>query len=373
MWINKKLKSKEGEAIANKYVIHCMNITMMILAGMWFLNIIDVFLVSRTVMAVSVGLSLAVYAVGMICWLCVGIEKKCMKYFIILWTIVITTIMGTGLTYHAILASVLPILFCSLYSSKKLIVYTLVLTIISTVVVVFVGYYVGICDANMTLLTGEPLSEYLDSNGMFTRTDVNDKILWSLSLFFVLPRSLIYVMCIIVCYNISKIIRKNVEHAKRMEVLAEIDGMTGLYNKSKYLSMFSSEYDNIDDVAVIFWDVNNLKTVNDTLGHETGDLLIRTIAESIHIMVNDDRKGFRIGGDEFVMIISGAGEAEVVNIINKWNDYMKKIQLKHPFEISASVGYAWGRGSDLQKIIRTADNMMYTNKNKYHELKGDRK
>ena len=373
MWITKKLQPKNGEAVANKYVIHCMNITIIILEGIWFLNIIDVFLVNKTVMAVSVGLSLAVYFIGMVCWLCAGINQRCMKYFILLWTVIIMTIMGTGLTYHALLASVLPILFCSLYSSKKLMLYTSALTIISTVVIVFVGYHVGICDANMTLLTGEPLSVYLDDNGLFTRTDVNQELGWTLPLFFVLPRCLIYVMCMVVCYNISKIIRKNVEHAKHMETLAEIDGMTGLYNKSKYLSMFTNEYDKSDRIAVIFWDINNLKKINDTQGHEAGDLLIRTVAESIHSLVNDDRKAFRIGGDEFVMIMNDSGEAEALKIISEWNAHIGKVQQNFPYEISASVGYAWGAGCDLQDIIKASDNMMYENKNKYHELKGDRR
>lgn len=373
MWITKKFKSKSGEVVANKYVIHCMNIMMIILSGIWFLNIIDIFLVSKSVMAVSVGLSLAVYAGGMICWLCFGIEKKCMKYFIILWTATITTIMGTGLTYHAILASVLPILFCSLYSSKKLIIYTSVLTIISTFIVVFMGYYVGICDANMTLLTGEPLSVYLDDNGIFTRINVNDRVVWSLSLFFVLPRCLIYMMCTVVCYNIGKIIRNNVEHAKHMEMLAEIDGMTGLYNKSKYLSMFTNAYNDVEQVAVIFWDINNLKKINDTHGHEAGDLLIRTVAESIHAFANDDRKAFRIGGDEFVMIMNDAGEKDAEKIINGWNVRIDKSNQNFPYEISASLGYAWGEGRNLQEIIKAADVMMYENKNEYHKLKGDRR
>lgn len=242
MWIANRLKAENGEATANKYVIHCMTVTVLIIIGIWLLNVFDIFLVDKNVMATSVALSIVVYLAGMICWLFIRINRKCVKYLIILWTSIITTVMGTGLTYHAIIASVLPILFCSLYSSKKMMLYTFVLTIISTVIIVFVGYHVGICDANMTLLTGKPLSDYIDADGNFTRIDINDRLVWSLSLFFVVPRCLIYTMCMLVCYNIGKIISKNVEHAKRMEVMAEIDGMTGLYNRSKYLSMFSNIY-----------------------------------------------------------------------------------------------------------------------------------
>lgn len=366
MWIANRLKAENGEATANKYVIHCMSVTVLITIGIWLLNVLDIFLVDKDVMAVSVFLSIAVYLAGMSCWIVIGVNNKCVKYLMILWTSIITTVMGTGLTYHAIIASVLPILFCSLYSSKKMMIYTFVLTIMSTVIIVFVGYHVGICDANMTLLTGKPLSDYIDTNGNFTRIDINDRLVWSLSLFFVLPRCLIYTMCMLVCYNIGKIISKNVEHAKRMEVIAEIDGMTGLYNCSKYLSMFSNIYEDDEKVAVIYWDINNLKTINDTQGHENGDLLIRAVAKSIHDLVRNNDMAFRIGGDEFVMILKNSGEEDVKNIAHSWKESLDLMKSQYPFEISASIGYAYGQGKDLQELINVADTMMYEDKKKFH-------
>lgn len=373
MWIANRLKAENGEATANKYVIHCMTVTVLIIIGIWLLNVFDIFLVDKNVMATSVALSIVVYLAGMICWLFIGINRKCVKYLIILWTSIITTVMGTGLTYHAIIASVLPILFCSLYSSKKMMLYTFVLTIISTVIIVFVGYHVGICDANMTLLTGKPLSDYIDADGNFTRIDINDRLVWSLSLFFVVPRCLIYTMCMLVCYNIGKIISKNVEHAKRMEVMAEIDGMTGLYNRSKYLSMFSNIYEADEKIAVIYWDINNLKTINDTNGHETGDLLIRAVAESIHDLVRNEDRAFRIGGDEFVMILKNADEEDAKKTVENWKRNTHAMQSKYPFDISASIGYSYGQGKDLQEIINAADKMMYEDKKKFHEQLNNRR
>jgi diguanylate cyclase (GGDEF)-like protein len=373
MWLNKKLQANSGEATSNQYVIHCMNVTILILIGIWLLNILDIFLVSKKVMTYSILLSLIVYLIGMICWISIGINKRCMKYFIILWTVMLTTIMCTGLTYHAMLASVLPILFCSLYSSRRLMIFTCLLMIFSTIIVVFVGYHFGICDANMTLLTGEPLSIYLDENGLFTRTDVNNQLLWSLSLFFVFPRCLIYMICMVVSYNISKIIRHNIEHAKHMEVLAEIDGMTGLYNRSKYLSMCSNEYTKSENLSIVFWDINNLKVVNDTQGHEAGDLLIRTVANAIHNLIQDNYKAFRIGGDEFIMILNNADEKEACKVADAWKANIDSIKSDYPFEISAAIGYASGTGKDLKEILNTADKMMYEEKKKYHEQNGDRR
>ena len=245
-------------------------------------------------------------------------------------------------------------------------VYTSILTIISTFIIVLLGYHIGICDANMTLLPGEPLSAYIDENNNFTRTLINERPIWNLIIFFVFPRSLIYIMCIIVCYNINKINRKNTEHAKKMEFLAEIDGMTGLYNKSKYLSLFSNEYASSKDIAVIFWDINFLKKVNDTFGHELGDQLIRTVADNIAHLTPKGSKAYRIGGDEFVMVVNDANDNDAISIIEQWRKNIALINFNFPFKISAAIGYASGNIQDLHDLINNAEKMMYDDKKASH-------
>ena len=356
-----KLQPQKPDAKSSYYVIHCMDITIIIMLGIWILNITGVFPLNKEITFYCMITSLIVYVAGMICWFILGINRRRMKYFVILWTVILTTIMATGLTFHAILATILPILFCSLYSSKRLMIYTYVLTVIITFIVVFAGYHIGICDANMTLLPGEALSVYLDENGTFIHTDVNDNLLYNLTLFFVFPRCIIYSVCMIVSYNISKILLSNAEHAKHMEVLAEIDGMTGLYNKTKFLNI-SKELDDISQVSVIFWDVNNLKLINDTNGHEAGDMLIRTVANNIRILANDNKMAFRMGGDEFIMILKDANEFEAVKTAEQWKKNINSIKGDYPFEISASIGYSSGHGKNLQDIIKAADKMMYTQK-----------
>lgn len=367
MLFKNKFQHEISETTSNKYVIRCMKIMIIIMVGIWLLNILDIFPINKQVVFTCMVSSLIIYVIGRIYLCFVDLNKKYVKYIIILWAVIITTIMETGLTFHAILASVLPILYCSLYSSKKLMIYTSVLTILSTVITVLVGYYHGLCDANMALLPGEPLYVYINEAGEFTRTELNNDILHSLILFFIFPRCIIYTMCIIVCFNIGKINRNNVEYAKYMEILAEIDGMTGLYNKSKYLSILSNEYDETSMVSVIYWDINNLKKINDTNGHEEGDELIRTVANNILNLAQDNKKAFRVGGDEFVMILKDADEQEALITIEEWQNNIDSIKSEYPFEISASVGYATGHGKNLQDIIKQADENMYIEKKKYHE------
>ncbi len=365
MHLSPKLIPKNSEATANKYVIQCMHITILVVLAIWLLNVLRIFIVNEKIMSYCVVFCTVAYLIGNICWLIFGINHKSIKYFILLWVVSIISVLGVGLTYHALIASVLPILFCSLYTSKRLFVYTTLLTIASTIIVVFVGYNVGICDANMVLLTADPLTDYINNN-QFTLSDINSNPLLSLTIFFVIPRCLIYTVCFIVSYNITKIIRSNIEQAKRMKNLAETDSMTGFYNRSKYLDTLSNAGKEQGNLSVIFWDVNNLKKINDSKGHEAGDLLIRTIADSIHTVTNDTDRVFRIGGDEFIMIIDNGNEETTLDKINLWRNHIKDLQPLYSFEISSSVGYAYGKGSDLKELINKADQMMYEDKKKHH-------
>ena len=362
----KLLKATSEDGVANLYVIRSMHVTMLFLMAIWLLNILNIFRVDSIVMGCSVLFSLVVYVLGLVCWTIFDINKSIMKYFIITWTIIVTTILGTGLTFHAVLATVIPVLFCTMHTSKKMIAFTSVLILISTVIIVFVGYRYGVIDINMATLNKDWHKYYME-NGTFDTSTITGELLWSLFLFFVLPRTMIYIMCMIAGYNVARIVRQNAERAKSMEILAERDGMTGLYNKMKYIRLLATEDNSNRKVAVIYWDVNGLKALNDTRGHECGDALIRVVAESVLLVTREPAMSFRIGGDEFVMIIEDGDDEKVKAILTEWKKTLWECSKNCAFEVTASVGYAVGLRKELKEVVHAADKMMYEDKKKYHE------
>jgi len=185
-------------------------------------------------------------------------------------------------------------------------------------------------------------------------------------LFFVFPRCIINILLITVCQSISKIISSNVKYAREMEDLAELDGMTGLYNRSKYLSMMETEYRKDPLISAIFWDINDLKLVNDTKGHGVGDELIRNVADVIHEMVTELDKGYRIGGDEFVLIMRGSDERALQKKVEEWEAALAKKSEAVGMSLSVSMGYATGSGANLDEVVSEADRRMYKNKRIFH-------
>ncbi len=358
-----------SEEVANRYVIRCATSAIIIAFIVWLLTMLNIFLVDRTMTSICFFSSLAVYVLGGLVCFFGDLSHKRMKYYILLWLVVIITIMTATMTFHAILACLLPIVCSAMYCSKKVIIYTYALMVISIILSVFVGYYYGLCDTNMVLLSGKPMSDYLGTNNEFLLTEVNNNPLETLTIFFVLPRCMIAAGFAMVCNSISKIIMMNHSYAEKMENLAEVDGMTGLYNKSKYLDMINGKYTNIEKVAVIFWDINDLKITNDTIGHEAGDQLISMVATSIRSIIGPKDMAYRIGGDEFVMIIMNCDEKEVREKLIKWEEALNKAANDWEHPISVSRGYAVGEGKNISDIIRRADKMMYENKREWHQKK----
>ena len=92
------------------------------------------------------------------------------------------------------------------------------------------------------------------------------------------------------------------EYSRVLKEEKEHDHLTGLYNKGKFIECKRSLFRKQDSIAVFNMDVNNLKQINDTYGHEAGDRLIQKAANSIHKVSARNVLGFRVGGDEFIVV-----------------------------------------------------------------------
>lgn len=150
----------------------------------------------------------------------VSLSSKKIKYFILFSIVSVFTFIGATITYHVVIIVVLPVLYAILYSSRKVMWYVYGLTVVSTIIIVYVGYYHGLCDANMALLTNTKLDNYL-IDGFFQLTAVNANPFVTLMLYFVIPRCLIYNALMVVCSNIFRIINSGIKKAEdviKMEV-----------------------------------------------------------------------------------------------------------------------------------------------------------
>ncbi len=166
--------------------------------------------------------------------------------------------------------------------------------------------------------------------------------------------------------------RKRLE--ERLAYLAYHDGLTGLANRAAFLERLEGAIARADreglGVAVLYLDLDRFKEVNDSLGHDVGDELLKAVAQRLRKAVRFEAHSVaRLGGDEFCAMLEGVGDAEEAeNVASRVAKHLVGPYSVGGHEVSgvaASVGVAVrppGAGSSAGQLMREADLAMYQTK-----------
>ena len=117
-------------------------------------------------------------------------------------------------------------------------------------------------------------------------------------------------------------------------------------------------------------DINNLKQTNDRFGHQAGDELIRSAADCISQVFKGEGKAYRIGGDEFVVIVKDATEEYLQQLLKRLEEAQAEEQraLGKPWKLQIAYGYAvHSEEQSYEELFRLADDRMYECKRKMKE------
>ena len=150
-------------------------------------------------------------------------------------------------------------------------------------------------------------------------------------------------------------------------LMAHTDPLTGVKNKHAYVEL-EEEIDNLinknemEEFAVVVCDINDLKKVNDTLGHDAGDKYIIDSVEAIKKYFGDENL-YRFGGDEFVVIFKGEQFKNRRTILNEFNQYIDSCLDTNSPIVSTGMGvYKKGEDNTFRVVFNRADKMMYARK-----------
>ena len=155
---------------------------------------------------------------------------------------------------------------------------------------------------------------------------------------------------------------KELEHNKELEFYCNYDTMTGLANFYSYRSFCNSFAASLVEkpVGVMFGDLNRLKYVNDTEGHEAGNHYIRTFAEKLK-KIFVDWNCYRVSGDEFIVVYAGDDEEDFYSRVKAFEELIKSDNVP-----TASIGYSFGVTEELETVTTVAEQMMYADKQEFY-------
>ncbi|WP_380174316.1 putative bifunctional diguanylate cyclase/phosphodiesterase [Kineococcus sp. DHX-1] len=149
--------------------------------------------------------------------------------------------------------------------------------------------------------------------------------------------------------------------------LAQCDSLTGLANRSVLDVRLAEALDRAtpqDAVALVLLDLDRFKLVNDTLGHQIGDALLRQVAVRLEDAAPPGAVLARLGGDEFVVMVPGVSRVEAASIMAR--DVLRRLRapmllpgLPEPFVCTSSAGIAIGHDGTADDLFRSADMALY--------------
>ena len=148
------------------------------------------------------------------------------------------------------------------------------------------------------------------------------------------------------------------EQFEQMRFLADHDPLTNLLNRRSFVQHLDAEVARSRryrrPLALVIFDLDELKTLNDTQGHAAGDEALKRIAEALRATLRTGDNAFRIGGDEFAVLLPEAGEEEA---------RAAAMRILDELALSASFGVAvCGADCEPEALLRDADDAMYRTK-----------
>lgn len=163
--------------------------------------------------------------------------------------------------------------------------------------------------------------------------------------------------------------KKRLEREKEVYRMAYNDGLTGLHNRASYMEKVNElerKRGQFHQIGFVVADINHFKKVNDTLGHHAGDQILVFVADALRSAFADYRKYiFRMGGDEFLVILPDVEEDALKEHILSLHRYLEEEKNEADIKIEIAVGYQiilTDHNESLEHAFILADRKMYEDK-----------
>jgi diguanylate cyclase (GGDEF)-like protein len=147
---------------------------------------------------------------------------------------------------------------------------------------------------------------------------------------------------------------------------AETDALTGIPNRRTFESTLEREMSRAarsgEQVTLAMFDIDHFKSLNDTYGHQTGDDVLKKVASALAITCRDFDTPARYGGEEFAVILPSCSSKESLMVAERLRQAISQVEAVTPITASAGVATFPTHATDLQSLIKSADEALYESK-----------
>lgn len=163
-------------------------------------------------------------------------------------------------------------------------------------------------------------------------------------------------------------LERSEESADILRRLTQRDSLTGAYSRRYAMTHITTLVEDGKSFSLVFMDIDKLKTINDTQGHDAGDAYLCGFTKALGSKLRSCDLLARIGGDEFVVLMPGCNAATAGARIEEIRDMLEQGEQRFPFSYGV-VAFENGK-KDAAQLIREADQAMYRDKMRRHQQEG---
>ncbi|CAM2866062.1 Sensor domain-containing diguanylate cyclase [Vibrio neptunius] len=180
--------------------------------------------------------------------------------------------------------------------------------------------------------------------------------LWPLAAVAILLTVVAYIVSL--RFSVNAKTRELAKANKELRVLSETDPLTQLSNRRHFVEEFQQRLVVPESLAVMIFDIDDFKIINDNFGHQVGDRVIQQVAEAVRTVIKNEHLFGRIGGEEFALVVSGHSLGQITTIAHKVCYSVRSVAIEDK-AITVSLGCAYYPLTSFNITLSDADQLMY--------------
>lgn len=159
-------------------------------------------------------------------------------------------------------------------------------------------------------------------------------------------------------------ISERIEVEKKLHTLATRDTLTGVYNRyslNKEIDINIKKYERYEDIfGLLMLDIDHFKNVNDTYGHDVGDLVLKELCSVIENLIRETDVFGRWGGEEFLLILPKTNKDEAISIATRIKNIIEEHKFEYILQVTVSIGVSVYNQSIKKEIfLKDVDDALY--------------
>ena len=173
------------------------------------------------------------------------------------------------------------------------------------------------------------------------------------------------ICCVMVVWGMSHAYEAASEAShKKLHLLASVDHLTGLLNRTLLAKIFYSAREEGNSLALIMMDIDRFKSINDAHGHDIGDQVLKEFADMLKKIIADDHHAFRLGGEEFCVIMPDTSLNEATDTAEKIRNHVinhSHNKLGHSTHVTISCGVVASDSNEItfKELHAKADKRLF--------------